>query len=325
MRVVITGGGGFLGQKLARRLLEKGTLAGPDGQQTEISELVLFDQATPRPIADRRVRGIPGDVADPKHIAALITPGTASIFHLASVVSAGAEADFDLGYRVNLDGTRNVLEAARALGTRPRIVFTSSIATYGGGLPDVVTDETPQRPETSYGTQKAIGEALINDYSRKGFIDGRSLRLPTITIRPGKPNKAASTWASSIMREPLQGEDAICPVTPETPMACLGPRRCIENLIRVHEVPAEALGRHRSVLLTGIPVTAGEMEAALHRNAGNRKLGRVIWQHDPDIQRIVDGWPKATRSEKATKLGMEAQPDVDSMIREFIEDELTTG
>ncbi len=322
MRVVITGGGGFLGQKLARALLQKGALTRADGKPEAIRELVLFDQAAPKPIDDRRVTLVSGDIADAATVKALIGPGTQSIFHLAAVVSAGAEADFDLGYRVNLDGTRLVLDAARALPVPPRLVFASSIATYGGGLPEIVDDDTPQKPETSYGTQKAIGEALVNDYSRKGYIDGRSLRLPTITIRPGKPNKAASTWASSIMREPLQGEDAIAPVTKETPMACLGPRACVSNLVRVHETAAEAFGRHRSVLLTGIRITAGEMEAALHRNAGNRKLGRVIWEHDPAIQKIVDGWPKETRSARAKALGMQAQADVDSLIREFIEDEL---
>jgi len=322
MRVLITGGGGFLGQKLARAILAKGELTRAGGKSEAVDELVLFDQVAPRPIDDPRVKPVSGDIADAATVRGLITPGTHSIFHLAAVVSAGAEADFDLGYRVNLDGTRLVLEAARALPEPARLVFASSIATYGGGLPDIVDDDTPQRPETSYGAQKAIGEALVNDYSRKGFIDGRSLRLPTITIRPGKPNKAASTWASSIMREPLQGEDVIAPVTKETPMACLGPRACVQNLLRVHEAPAEAFGKHRSVLLTGIRITAGEMEAALYRNAGNRKLGKVIWEHDPAIQKIVDGWPKETRSARAAALGMQSQPDVDGLIREFIEDEL---
>jgi len=323
MRVVITGGGGFIGRRLALELLKRGELTGPTGQPERIARIVLFDMAPPlKPVDDPRVELVLGDIADPAQVRAVVAPGTASVFHLAAVVSAQAEADFDLGMRINLDGTRHVLDAARALGGRPRLVFTSSIATYGGALPDPVDDTTLQTPLTSYGAQKAACELLVTDYSRKGFIDGRSLRLPTITVRPGKPNKAASTWVSSIMREPLQGMDAVCPVTPATRMACLSPRRCVAALIRAHELPAADLGASRSILLPGLSVSAREMEAAAIRHAGNRKLGRVLWEADPAIQKIVDGWPKATASRRAASLGFEGDGSIDEIVKGFIEDEL---
>src|SRR6202047_5119144 len=204
MRVVITGGCGFLGRRVALSLLERG----------DVDELVLFDNAPsalPLP-EDERLALLTGDIADSATVRAAIAPGTDAVYHLAAVVSGEAEADTDLGYRVNLDGTRAALEACRALGTTPRLIFASSLAVYGGRLPPDVGDDTPLRPQTSYGTQKAIGELLVNDYSRKGFLDGRALRLPTVVVRPGRPNRAASTFASSIIREPLAGKEAGCPV-----------------------------------------------------------------------------------------------------------------
>src|SRR6202050_635659 len=205
MRIVITGGCGFLGRRLALLLIERGSTLGA------IDELVLFDNAPsalPLP-DDRRVSIVTGDIADRDTVKKLIAPGTDAVFHLAAVVSGQAEADTDLGYRVNLDGTRAVLDACRALGSAPRLVFASSLAVYGGELPPAVGDDTPLHPQSSYGAQKAIGELLVNDYSRKGFIDGRALRLPTVVVRPGLPNRAASTFASSIVRAPLFGKDAV--------------------------------------------------------------------------------------------------------------------
>jgi nucleoside-diphosphate-sugar epimerase len=323
MRVIITGGAGFLGRRLAKELLARGQLTGLSGQSEAIDELVLFDMMPPEPpLADPRVKAIVGDIANPGDVRALIGPRTASVFHLAAVVSAGAEADFDLGYRINLDGTRLLLEACRGLPRPPRVVFASSVATYGGEIPPVVTDATAQTPETSYGTQKTIGELLVNDYSRKGYIDGRSLRLPTITVRPGKPNKAASSWASSIMREPLQGQDVAIPVSRDTRMACLSPRRVIAAFVRAHELPAASLGRYRSVLLPGISIAASDMAAAVGRHAGNRRVGRVTWEPDAMIQRINDGWPKETVSERARKLGFEGNSGIDEIVQGFIEDEL---
>src|SRR5690348_540891 len=224
MRVVITGGCGFLGRRVALQLLERG----------DVDELVLFDNAPsalPLP-EDRRLSVLTGDIADSETVRRVICAGTHSVFHLAAVVSGQAEADTDLGYRVNLDGTRAVLDACRALGSSPRLVFASSLAVYGGVLPPEVGDETPLTPQTSYGTQKAIGEVLVNDYSRKGFVDGRAVRLPTVVVRPGRPNRAVSTFASSIIREPLSGREAVCPVAPDTVMALASPRRVVDALLR---------------------------------------------------------------------------------------------
>src|ERR1051325_10558590 len=213
MKVVITGGAGFLGKKLARRILQQGLGVGPDGKAEKVSELLLFDvgQASGPGLDDPRVKAISGDIANSATVQS-IAQGATTVFHFAAVVSAGAEADFDLGYRVNLDGTRNVLEACRALGTCPRVVFTSSLAAYGGDLPPAVGDDTPLTPQTSYGAQKSIGEFLIRDYTRKGFLRGTAVRLPTICVRTGLPNKAASTWASSGGRAPLTDTDVVFPV-----------------------------------------------------------------------------------------------------------------
>ncbi|HLJ63384.1 MAG TPA: D-erythronate dehydrogenase, partial [Stellaceae bacterium] len=241
MKIVITGGAGFIGKRLATALLDKGSLTAADGRQKAIEEIVLFDVAAPAgPLPSHphiRVTAMTGDIADRETMKRVIDPATSTVFHLAAVVSAEAEADTDLGLRVNLDGTRAALDAARALGTKPRFVFASSLAVYGGDLPPEVSDDTPLTPQTSYGTQKAIGEALVNDYSRKGFIDGRALRLPTIVVRPGRPNRAASTWVSSLFREPLSGVETVCPVSRDAVMALLSPRRVIEAIVRLHDLP----------------------------------------------------------------------------------------
>jgi nucleoside-diphosphate-sugar epimerase len=323
MRIVITGGAGFIGRKLAVSLLAANRVVGPNGPEP-VDELVLFDQVAPPDGAfeDARVSLVAGDILDRATVAKAIAPGTGSVFHLAAVVSAGAEADFDLGFRVNLDGMRNVLEAARRLGTQPKLLFASSIAVYGGKLPDKVTDETPLRPELSYGAQKAIGEFLVADYSRKGFIDGRAMRLPTIVVRPGKPNKAASGFASGIIREPLNGIDFTCPVRPESCMAVMSPRRVVEAFRHLHDLPAERLGTDRRLLLPGLRVSQAEAVAALERVAGGRPRGRIDFAPDPAIQAIVDGWPKETWSARAAALGFQGDASMDEIIQAYIEDEL---
>ncbi|MFO1079929.1 MAG: D-erythronate dehydrogenase [Reyranellaceae bacterium] len=323
MKVVITGGAGFLGKKLARRILNDGVLAGPDGQPKKVSELLLFDvgEAKGPGLDDPRVVAVAGDIANFATVQGIVQ-NASTVFHFAAVVSAGAEADFDLGYRVNLNGTRNVLEACRALGTSPRVVFTSSLAAYGGDLPPAVTDDTPLTPQTSYGAQKAIGEFLLRDYTRKGFLRGTAVRLPTICVRTGLPNKAASTWASSVVREPLTGVDVVCPVTPETIMVVLSPRKTVDAFVRLHDLPAEAFGPGRTLLLNGINVTARELEQAIGRHAGNRKVGKVVWQHDPAIQKICDGWPQGIDSRRARDLGFATDHDLDEVVRNFIADDL---
>src|SRR6266540_1606934 len=246
MKVVITGGAGFLGRRLARALLERGRLAGPDGAPRELERLVLVDLVPADGFRDPRVEVVTGDLADEALLRRAIGTDTASVFHLAAVVSAQAEADLDLGMRVNLDGTRRLLDACRALARAPRLVSTSSVAVYGGELPALVGDDTPLRSQSSYGAQKAMGELLVADYTRRGFVDGRVLRLPTVTVRPWKPNRAASSFASRIVREPLAGVDAVCPVFPDTPVWVLSPRRAVEGLVLGHELPSAALGEIRS-------------------------------------------------------------------------------
>jgi nucleoside-diphosphate-sugar epimerase len=318
MRMIITGGCGFLGRRVAMLLLERGSVLGP------IDELVLFDSAPsalPLP-DDSRLRVTTGDIADRATVHRLLMPGAAAVFHLAAVVSGQAEADTDLGYRVNLDGTRAVLDACRALGTCPRFVFASSLAVYGGKLPPAVGDDTPLTPQSSYGAQKAIGELLVNDYSRKGFIDGRALRLPTVVVRPGLPNRAASTFASSIIREPLAGKDAICPVSPDVVMALASPRRVVAALHRAHELPGEAFGANRSLQLPGFSVAVGDMIEAVRRAGGEAAHAHIHWRHDPQIEAIVAGWPQALAAPRAIALGFAADADIDEAVHAFIEDDL---
>jgi nucleoside-diphosphate-sugar epimerase len=324
MHAVITGAAGFLGQKLARKLLTGAALSGPDGARSEVKKLTLFDVAAPAPdiAQDRRVSCVVGDIGDGALVRGLIAGGVSSVFHFAAVVSAGAEADFDLGMRVNLDGTRHVLEACRRLKAPPRVVFTSSVAVYGGDMPKIIKDDTPVTPQTSYGAQKAIGEYLLNDMSRKGFIDGRALRLPTIVVRPGKPNKAASTWASSIIREPLQGQDVECPVDPATEMYLLSPRRVVEAFLHAHELPKEKFGFNRALFLPGLTATVAEMLAGLKRAGGQKAVDRVKFVPDPAIRRIVAGWPMRFDAARARALGFKADDSFDQIVRGFVEDDL---
>ncbi len=324
MKVVITGGAGFLGRRLAHRLLQRGTLTNARGEAEAIDTLVLFDTvlAELAQLSDDRLQVLTGDITDGEVLAGVIDARTASVFHFAAVVSAAAEADFDLGMRVNLTGTLAVLDACRALAHAPRVIFTSSVASFGGDLPDVVDDTTPLTPQSSYGTQKAMGDLLINDYTRKGFIDGRVLRLPTIVVRPGAPNRAASSFASGVIREPLTGVDAVCPVTPQTRVAILSPRRAVDALVHAHELPAEAWGSHRSLNVPALSVQVCEMIAALQRVAADRRLGRIIWEHDAEIQGIVGGWPGRFTSERALRLGFETNASMDEIIQAFIEDDL---
>jgi len=324
MRVVITGGAGFIGKRLARQILDRGHLTDAAGVEQPIASVTLFDIVEATGFDDDpRVTTVSGDIADRAQVASVLGTDADSIFHLAAIVSAHAEEDYDLGMRINLDGTRNVIEAARGMATPPKVVFASSVAVYGGtGLPDTVTDETPITPQTSYGVAKACGEQLLNDASRKGFLDARCLRLPTISVRTGKPNRAASTWASSMIREPLCGVDMDVPVSPESAMALMSPRRVVDAFITAHEVAAERLGDWRTLLLSGFTATAGEMQAAVLRNRGNRKIGAINFRPDPKTQAIVDGWPSGTSGARAEALGIHTDASIDEIVRHFIEDDL---
>jgi nucleoside-diphosphate-sugar epimerase len=323
MKVLITGGAGFLGQRLARQLLARGHLSDRQGQVQQIDQLVLVDVVPAYDFGDRRVRVVTGDIADVALLRQAIDTDTTSIFHLAAVVSGQAEADFDLGMRINLDASRLLLDTCRALGHQPKVVFTSSVAVYGGKLPEVVQDTTALNPQSSYGTQKAIGELLLNDFSRRGFVDGRVLRLPTISVRPGKPNKAASSFASGIIREPLNGEPAVCPVLPEVRLWLLSPQRAIESLIAGHELAASSLGDSRTVNLPGLSVSVGEMVAALDKVAGPETAARITFAPDPAIERIVKSWPGAWDVTRAQALGLSADADFESIIKAYIDETAT--
>ena len=325
MRVVITGGAGFLGSRLARKILERRTLIGADGTQHVVHELVLFDVAPAAGFDDPRVKVITGDVADPNTVRELIGGDTQSVFHLAAIVSGQAEAEFDLGMRVNFDATRYLLEAMRALPRPARLVFSSSLAVFGAkgpdDVPDPVKDDTALTPLSSYGVQKAMGELLVNDYSRKGFVDGRALRLPTITVRPGKPNAAASSFASGIIREPLNGVDGIVPVGPDTKMWVLSPRSVIDSLLIGHEIDAQEFGGFRAVSVPGIQVRIGHMADALRLVAGPDAAARVKWQHDPRIDRIVQTWPSNFDCAKGLAMGMKGDKSFEDIVRAYIADE----
>ncbi len=323
MKLVITGAAGFLGRRLTARLLEKGTLARPDGSRQPLSHLVLFDAVEPRPPAGRRdvrIECRAGDVTDAAQVRAVVDAAADAVVHLAAVMSGAAEADFDLGMKVNVEGTRNVLEACRAGGRRPRLVFTSSLAVYGGEK--ICDDRTPVTPLNSYGVQKTICEHLVNEYTRKGFVDGRALRLPTIAVRPGRPNAAASSFVSSVIREPLTGQTTVCPVTRDTYMPIMSPSRVIDALVHACDLDGSAFGVHRVLLLPGLNPTVGQMVDELRRLAGDRVADRVQWKLDPRIQAIVDTWPQRLVARRAEAMGFRADSSVEEVIRLFIAEEL---
>jgi nucleoside-diphosphate-sugar epimerase len=321
MKVLITGGAGFLGQRLARELLVRGELKGPDGEPQPLTELVLLDVVAASGFNDSRVRAEVGDIAERDVLERVLDERTSVIFHLAAIVSGQAEADFDLGMRINLDASRLLLETCRLRGHRPRVVFTSSVAVYGGDMPDIVRNDTALNPQSSYGAQKAIAELLLNDYTRRGFVDGRVLRLPTISVRPGKPNAAASSFASGIIREPLNGEAAICPVAGGTRVWLLSPRKAIACLIAGLEIDAAALGNLRAVNLPGISVSVDEMVAALREVAGDEVVKRIEWRTEPRIEKIVSSWPGRWDTARAEQLGLQGESSFADVIRSYIEDE----
>lgn len=318
MRVIITGGAGFVGQKLAQALAKAGTLDG-----AKIGELVLFDVVEPKkPAGAVKVTAKTGDIADRATVEALIGRDTGAVFHLAAIVSGQAEAEFDTGMAINLDGTRWVLEACRRLPKPVKVIFTSSVAVYGGDIPTPISDDINLLPQTSYGAQKVMGEAMINDFSRKGFIDGRALRLPTVVVRPGRPNRAASTWVSSIIREPLQGQEAICPVDDTIRMWCASPRTVVKSLLHAHALPAASFGANRGLMLPGFVVSVREMVASLKRVAGAKVAARIKFQKNPVIAAIVDRWHADFAPKRAVAMGFETDKSMDDLVNWFIEDDL---
>jgi D-erythronate 2-dehydrogenase len=323
MRLLITGGAGFIGARLARTLLARGQLNGQ-----AITQIILADQF-PAPAdlaADPRVLVKTGPLLD--HCQALAHEAVDGVFHLASAVSGECEADFELGLRSNLDSTRALLDALRSCvqgGAAPaRLVFSSSVAVFGPDdavpMPDVVGDDTLPTPQTSYGAQKHICEHLVADYTRKGYIDGRSARLMTVTVRPGKPNGAASSFFSGIIREPLAGEPSVCPVSPEVSHPVTSPRATVEGLITVFECSREAYGGRTALNLPGLNVTVQEMLDALTRVAGPEVRARVTFEHNETIAGIVSRWPKGSSSVRANKLGLFAEKTFDDIIHQYIAD-----
>jgi nucleoside-diphosphate-sugar epimerase len=318
MDILITGGAGFLGQQLIRALLDRGQLDAGEGPQP-IRHILCFDQ-TEGAIVDARVRNMAGSIADQATVAALVGPQTRVIVHLAAVVSGTAEADFDLGMRVNLDGTRNLLDACRASGQRPRLLFSSSIAVFGGDLPPVVTDATTPTPQGSYGIQKLIGELLVQDYHRKGFIDGRAVRVPTVVVRPGLPNGAASGFASGIIREPLAGVESLLPVDPATEMWVASPRAVVRMFLRALELPESAWGWHRVVNLPGLVASMHDELAALRKVGGDAAVARVRHVPDPKVVALVRTWAARFETRRALAMGFEADANVDAIVRAYVED-----
>jgi nucleoside-diphosphate-sugar epimerase len=317
MRISIVGGGGFIGQKLARALAAKGELNGQ-----KIESMVLADLSEPPPVeAPFPVGLLACDIRKREQVDKAVALADV-VYHLAAIVSAQAEEEFDLGLDINLMGSLNVFQAARALETCPVVVFTSSVAVYGGDVPAMIEDWTALNPQTSYGAQKAAAELLLTDMSRKGFLDGRGLRLPTITVRPGKPNKASTGFMSSIFREPLQGMSANCPVDRDYPVWHSSPRTVVRNLVHAAEVEADALGRNRCFALPGRTDTIGEMVEAMTSVAGPEPASRITWERDDWIEGIVRQFRAHLNPQKALELGFAADESFEDNIRYFLEDDV---
>jgi nucleoside-diphosphate-sugar epimerase len=326
VNVVVTGGAGFLGSRLARQLLAADSFEVAGSDPRPLSRVTLIDQApVPSDLAtDARVASIRGDVAELLHpgAGAEALTGAEVIFHLAAAVSAECEADFDLGIRANLRATESLLAACRALGTNPVVVFASSVAVFGGSgehpLPAVVGDHTLPNPQTSYGVQKVIGEQLLADYTRKGFLRGRAVRLMTVCVRPGRPNAAASGFLSGIIREPLAGQRARCPVDPRTAVALASPAKAIDALLCAATSADESWGGRTAVTMPALTVTVADMAAALERIAGPRVSALIDWVPDPAVAPIVSGWPARIRADRAARLGLSPDPDFDTVIGMYL-------
>ena len=319
MRILITGAAGMVGRKLIARLAKDGTLRGE-----KITALDLHDIVPPQaPAMDGvSISTHTGDLAETGAAESLVASRPDVVFHLAGIVSGEAEANFDLGYRVNLDGTRALFDAIRLAGFAPRVVFTSSIAVFGAPFPDVIPDDFHPTPLTSYGTQKQMSEALLADYSRRGFFDGIGIRLPTICVRPGKPNKAASGFFSGIIREPLSGQEAILPVPRSVVHTHASPRSAVNFLIHAAEIDGDKVGPRRNLTMPGVAVTVGEQIEALERIAGADVAKRIREQPDEVIWAIVKGWPTRFEARRARELGFVAEKNFDEIILAHIEDEL---
>jgi len=315
VHVVVTGGAGFLGSRLARELLAAGSLPAAGGEARTLDRLTLIDQAPAPPdlADDARVSMIRGDLGAVASRDAL--DGAEVIFHLAAAVSGECEADFDLGMRANLHATEALLESCRALETSPLVVFSSSVAAFGPPADRVITDDTRPDPQTSYGTQKVMCEYLLADYTRKGFLNGRAVRLMTVSVRPGRPNAAASGFLSGIIREPLAGQRAVCPVDPATEVALASPAKAIAALLCAATSSDQAWGGRAALTMPALTLTVADMAAALARVAGPKAAALIDWIPDPQIIRMFATWPAKIRADRAARLGLTPDPDLDSIIR----------
>ncbi len=319
MRILVTGAAGMIGRKLVARLAKDGEVAGTPITALDLHDIVAADLVS---IPDAETSVFVGDIASPDTVDMLVSRRPDVIFHLAGVVSGEAEANFDLGYRVNLDGTRMLFDAIRLADYRPRVVFTSSIAVFGAPFPDVIPDEFHPTPMTSYGTQKLIGEALLSDYTRRGFMDGIGIRLPTICVRPGKPNKAASSFFSGIIREPLNGQEAILPVPRSVVHTHASPRSAVGFLMRATEIDGETVGPRRNLTMPGVGVTVGEQIEALERVAGSNVVSLIREVPDEAVWSIVKNWPTRFEARRARELGFVAETSFDEIVKVYIEEEL---
>ena len=318
MRIAITGGGGFIGGRLARRLAADGVI---DGKK--ITHLTLLDLTAPQAPAGAPfpVSSLAGDLGAPESLSALLAEPVDIVFHLACLASGGAEVDFDAGMRANLDATRALFEAIRQSGHRPRLVFTSSIAVFGAPFPDLIPDEFHLTPLTSYGMEKAVGELLLGDFSRRDFFDGIAIRLPTIVVRPGRPNTAASSFFSGIIREPLHSQAAVCPVDTSVRHWFASPDKAVDYLLHAARLDSAALGERRALTMPGLSLTVAEMIEALERVAGPQVAALIAHRPDPGVAGIVDNWPRNFLPRRGLDLGFVPDADFDSIIRAFQRDE----